>query len=65
MDYSPAANRRETLLEVLQFLTRAIELLDEANAPGQIAAHVDLALHQLRDLVGGAPSPWELGGDEG
>lgn len=33
-------------------LQKAIELLDQAEAPGQIAAHVDLAVHQLAEALG-------------
>lgn len=35
----------------LQHLQAAIELLDQAEAPGQIAAHVDLAMHQLASTL--------------
>jgi hypothetical protein len=38
-------------LDALKQLQSAIELLDRANAPGHIAAHVDLAMHQLQDLI--------------
>lgn len=35
----------------LQQLQSAIELLDRCSAPGQIAAHVDLAANQLQDIL--------------
>lgn len=41
----------QQLSRALKELKRAIELLDRASAPTQIAAHVDLAVHQLRDLI--------------
>jgi hypothetical protein len=37
--------------EALLRLQSGIELLDQANAPGHIAAHVDLAMHQLRQVM--------------
>jgi len=41
----------ELLGQALDQLQLALTLLDEAQAPGQIAAHVDLAIHQLRDAI--------------
>ena len=32
-------------------LTKALSLLDEAQAPGDIGAHVDLALHRVRQAL--------------
>lgn len=40
-------------LQVLQQLQSAIETLDSLDAPGHIAAHIDLALHQIQDLIDG------------
>ena len=59
---------RQTMMQsALQHLQAAIELLDQADAPGQIAAHVDLAVHQLADTLGvdletglGSPTHFEL-----
>jgi hypothetical protein len=45
---SPARSMLEAALEQLQC---AIALLDRAGAPGQIAAHVDLAANQLADII--------------
>lgn len=43
----------------LNYLTEAIALLDQAGAPPQIAAHVDLAVHQLQEaLTGVGPTVW-------
>ena len=44
-------DRREALSSALELLFNALALLDEADAPGQIGAHVDLAAHQLQELV--------------
>jgi hypothetical protein len=41
----------ELYLSVMQHLQTAIEQLDRANAPGHIAAHLDLALHKLQDVI--------------
>lgn len=43
---------RTQLSDALRHLESAIELLDAAGAPGQIAAHADLALNQLQDHLG-------------
>lgn len=46
---------RETLLtDAVRHLEQAIALLDRAGVPGHIAAHVDLAVNQVVDLVPGA-----------
>jgi hypothetical protein len=37
--------------QVLHQLQSAIEILDGLDAPGHIAAHVDLAIHQLQDVI--------------
>lgn len=37
--------------DALQHLLRAIALLDAADAPGNIAAHADLAAQQLREMI--------------
>ncbi len=42
---------RQLHLDALNQLKSAIDLLDRANAPGHIAAHVDLAMHQLQDVI--------------
>lgn len=44
-------SKQKLLTSALFHLHSAIELLDLAAAPGQIAAHVDLAANQLEDLV--------------
>lgn len=53
---SPAGND-ESLREALDHLVCAIELLDQAGAPAHIAAHVDLAAHEVKNL--GEPGPWQ------
>lgn len=47
-----AGARWATALEYLQL---AIRLLDESNAPAHIAAHVDLAVHQLQEAIDACP----------
>jgi hypothetical protein len=42
-------NSEDALTSALACLRRALALLDESNAPAQIAAHVDLAAHQLEE----------------
>lgn len=42
---------RSNLKLALQHLRSALQILDEADAPGQIGAHLDLAVHQLDDFL--------------
>jgi hypothetical protein len=42
---------RALLIDALEKLRSAIDLLDQAEAPAQIAAHADLAASQLDDLL--------------
>ena len=49
----------ELLGQALDQLKLALNLLDGAQAPGQIAAHVDLAIHQLRDAIEGRSTSQE------
>lgn len=44
----------------LQKLQSAIEILDHCNAPAHIAAHIDLAVHQLQDVIGQASGSVQL-----
>lgn len=52
MSDRPAMDNRKLLLLALNQLQSAIDLLDQGGAPGHIAAHVDLARHQLADAIG-------------
>lgn len=40
----------------LKHLSSALELLDDARAPGDIGAHVDLAISRLKDVAGRSSS---------
>lgn len=40
------------LRTALDHLERALRLLDDGDAPGDIGAHVDLAIHRLRGELG-------------
>jgi len=40
---------RQLMSRAAELLEEALELLDEANAPGHIGAHVDLGLCCIRD----------------
>lgn len=51
MTNSDNAARLELMKAALDHLRQGITLLDQADAPGQIAAHVDLAIHQLGDAI--------------
>lgn len=41
----------ELMTEVLELLVRALHLLDEADAPGEIGAYVDLAKERLSRVL--------------
>lgn len=45
-------------LEHLQF---AIRLLDDSDAPAHIAAHIDLAVHQLQEAINTNPANHHFG----
>ena len=44
--------RQRILSQVLHQLASALDQLDEADAPAHIGAHLDLAIHQLRQAIG-------------
>ena len=41
----------ELMTEALELLVRALHLLDEADAPGEIGAYVDLAKERLSRVL--------------
>lgn len=43
--------RRKMLRGACEHLRSALDLLDCAEAPAHIGAHVDLAVHQLEDAI--------------
>lgn len=45
------ADQIEALWEAKALIVSAIALLDKAGAPQQIAAHLDLAHHQLATVI--------------
>lgn len=47
--------RDQALSDAADHLRAAIAILDESDAPAHIAAHLDLALCQLGDILGSAP----------
>nr|NUR37122.1 hypothetical protein [Sphingomonas sp.] len=51
MDIEHESGCTKLCLDALEQIKSAIESLDRANAPGHIAAHLDLATHQLRDFI--------------
>jgi hypothetical protein len=52
MSENDKAARQTMMMSALDHLQQAIDLLDQAEAPGQIAAHADLAVHQLAEALG-------------
>lgn len=49
------ASDRKALTDAMDHLRTAIAILDSADAPAQIAAHLDLALCQLAEIIGCRP----------
>ena len=45
------ANSSELMTDALQMMRDALELLDRAQAPGDIGAHLDLAVVRLSEIV--------------
>lgn len=48
--------------EALELMERALKILDESDMPGEIGAHLDLAVERLRDHIDRPrdllPRPW-------
>lgn len=57
MESEAALERIEALSDALSQIERAIALLDGVDAPAHIAAHLDLASHQLRNAIDSARKP--------
>ena len=51
MALEPSSESDCALVQALKHLQQAIELLDNAGAPPNIAAHLDLAAHQLGAVI--------------
>lgn len=51
MPDQPSGDGQKGLCLALTHLQSALDALDEADAPPQIGAHVDLAMHQLREAI--------------
>lgn len=55
MTIGASGDSHDKLHEAASLLEHALRLLDEANAPSHIGAHVDLGLSQLRAALGSQP----------
>lgn len=51
MALEPSSESGCALVQALEHLQKAIVLLDNAGAPPNIAAHLDLAAHQLGAVI--------------
>ena len=51
VDVKEDSQRGQLLSEALQHLQVSIDLLDAVSAPAHIGAHIDLAIHQLQDVI--------------
>ncbi|HJR82851.1 MAG TPA: hypothetical protein VJ775_02885 [Sphingomicrobium sp.] len=47
-------SKQELLKKALQHLESGLDFLDDARAPGDIGAHVDLAGHKLKSAIAAA-----------
>lgn len=55
MSGTNAEQRHDLMSEALAQLRVALEMLDRAEAPAQIGARVDQAIHELRALLASSP----------
>lgn len=44
--------QKDQLAEAMRAMEQALAILDRVNAPGDIGAHLDLALNRLSDILG-------------
>ena len=51
MSQSTTEPKRSKGLEALGHLEKALRILDDIQVPGNIGAHVDLAICQLKDVL--------------
>lgn len=51
ISHSNAEPKRSKGLVALDHLEKALQILDDIEVPGNIGAHVDLAICQLRDVL--------------
>ena len=49
-------DRQRELAEAMDLMCKALELLDLHNAPGEIGAHLDLAICRLREYLNFSPA---------
>lgn len=48
-----AQSAKDELNLALEYLRKALAVLDRVGAPAQIGAHIDLAMHQLQHIIRG------------
>lgn len=53
------------LEKALSYMEAALEVLDEAGAPADIGAHLDLAISRLREVVGSTEREISRGSKDG
>lgn len=57
MDTENQLGGQQLLMDALALMEKALELLDEAQAPPELGAHLDLATSRLRSLIFAQPKP--------
>lgn len=48
-----AQDINDELSLALEYLRKALAVLDQVGAPAHIGAHIDLAVHQLQGIING------------
>ena len=48
---SEGSNSRNQAVEALQLMQKALGLIDSNNGPPDAGAHLDIAIHRLRDWI--------------
>ena len=61
---SHSTDQQRLLRNALDLLQAALDVLDDAAAPAQIGAHVDLAVHQLAETIHGMEGGPKITGNE-
>ena len=61
---NPSTDQQQMLRNALDLLHAALDVLDEAAAPAQIGAHVDLALNQLAETIRALSGEPQISGSE-
>lgn len=48
---SEGSNSKDQAVEALELMQRALSLIDSTDGPPDAGAHLDIAIHRLRDWI--------------